>query len=88
MEAVAFRPPTLTLVVGDSLVWVNKDPFPHNVTAATPKGLFDSKEIGVDGSWRYTATSPGEFSYVCAYHPTMKGTLRVTDPGNTDGRRP
>lgn len=85
MEGVAYRPASLTVAVGDSVVWVNKDPFPHTATA---QAGFDSKEIPVEKSWQYTATSPGEFPYVCSYHPTMKGTLRVTAAGGAaaDGR--
>jgi plastocyanin len=73
MEAVSFKPEELTVRVGDSVVWVNKDPFPHT---ATGKG-FDSKVIGVEKSWKYTPKAAGEFPYVCILHPTMKGTLRV-----------
>ena len=73
MEAVSFRPGVLTVRVGDSVVWQNKDLFPHTATAPT----FDSKIIAVDRSWRYVAKARGEFPYVCSLHPTMKGTLRV-----------
>lgn len=74
MESVAYQPAVLTVKVGDSIVWVNKDLFPHTATA---QGTFDSKEIAVEASWQYTPTSAGEFPYVCTYHPTMKGTVRV-----------
>lgn len=82
MEGVAFQPASLTVAVGDSVVWVNKDPFPHT---ATSKGVFDSKEISVGKSWQFTPGATGELPYVCAYHPTMKGVLRVTAAG--DARR-
>ena len=73
MEAVAFQPVDLTVRVGDSVVWVNKDPFPHTATATS----FDSKVIAVDKSWKYAAKAAGEFPYVCILHPTMKAILRV-----------
>jgi plastocyanin len=73
MEAVAFQPVDLVVRAGDTVVWVNKDPFPHTATASR----FDSKVIPVDGSWKYTAKAAGEFPYVCIFHPPMKGTLRV-----------
>jgi plastocyanin len=75
MEAVAFQPTDLTVEIGDSVVWVNKDFFPHT---ATSKGAFDSNEITAGKSWQFTAPAAGEFPYVCTYHPTMKGVLRVT----------
>jgi plastocyanin len=74
MEAVAFKPDDLTIRVGDTVVWVNKDPFPHT---ATSKDVFDSKDIAVETSWTFKAAQTGDFSYVCTYHPTMKGVLRV-----------
>ena len=74
MEAVAFQPAALSVKVGDRVVWVNRDPFPHTATAAA----FDSKDIAPGASWTYTAKAPGEFSYVCTLHPTMKATLHVT----------
>jgi plastocyanin len=67
-------PETLVVKRGDTIRWINKDPFPHTVTA---KGVFDSGSIAPEGSWRYTATITGEFSYTCTFHPNMKGTLRV-----------
>ena len=74
MEAVSYKPDALTVKVGDSIVWVNKDPFPHTATAAA---TFDSKEMLPEKSWTFTATAPGEVHYVCTYHPTMKGTIVV-----------
>ena len=59
---------------GDTVVWVNKDPFPHTVTAA---GAFDSHDIPAGASWKYVARKPGDFAYICTLHPNMKGTLTV-----------
>jgi plastocyanin len=73
--ATAYQPATLTVAVGDSITWVNQDPFAHTVTAE--EGDFDSGDIPAGRSWTYTATAQGEFDYECTYHRTMKGTLRV-----------
>ena len=74
IEGMQFTPAALTVRAGDTIVWVNKDLFPHTVTAS---GAFDSKSIADGHSWEYTATSKGEFPYTCTFHPTMKATLRV-----------
>jgi plastocyanin len=74
IEAMKFQPESLTIHVGDSVTWVNRDLFPHTATA---KGTFDSAEIASEKSWTYTATSAGSFPYDCTFHPMMKGTLRV-----------
>jgi plastocyanin len=74
IEGVKYEPETLTVNRGDTIVWVNKDPFPHTVTA---KGAFDSHDIAAGKSWKYTARKAGEYAYVCTLHPNMKGTLTV-----------
>jgi plastocyanin len=75
IDGTQFKPDDLTIKTGDSVVWVNHDPFPHTATAAG--GAFDSKEIAPDKSWTYTATAKGELAYTCTFHPTMKGVVRV-----------
>jgi len=74
IDAVQFQPATITARVGDTIVWVNKDPFPHTVTAA---GAFDSKDIAAGASWKYVARRAGSHSYICTLHPNMKGTLTI-----------
>jgi len=74
IQALANVPETLTVRPGDVVVWTNKDPFPHTVTAA---GAFDSGPIAPGKSWRFTAKKPGTYPYLCTLHTTMKGTLRV-----------
>jgi plastocyanin len=74
IDGTRFAPEDATVKVGDTIVWVNKDPFPHT---ATSKPAFDSSAIEAGTSWSYTASQAGEFPYVCRFHPTMKATLRV-----------
>lgn len=75
IEGVQFHPSELTLHRGDRIVWTNKDPFPHTVTADTK--LFDSHSIAPGASWSYVAKRPGEYAYSCTLHPTMKGKIIV-----------
>jgi plastocyanin len=70
-----FSPETLTVKRGDTVVWVNKDFFPHNARAQDR--TFESTDIATNQSWRYVATKAGTFPYICTLHPTMKGTLVV-----------
>ena len=74
MKATSYAPLALTIRRGDSIVWINQDPFPHTVTSA---GTFDSKSIAADASWKYKPSRVGEYAYTCTFHPNMKGTLRV-----------
>ena len=75
IEGTAFRPDTLKIAAGDTVQWVNKDPFPHTATATG--GAFDSKTIDVEKSWKVRLAKKGEYDYVCALHPTMKARLIV-----------
>jgi plastocyanin len=74
IEGVAYQPKVLVVNRGDTVVWVNKDPFPHTVTAAA---AFDSHDIPAGATWKYVARKAGSFQYICTLHPNMQGTLRV-----------
>jgi plastocyanin len=74
MESTSFEPDVLTVNVGDTIVWLNKDMFPHTATSA---GRFDSGSIAVNGSWQYTPSEPAEIEYLCTLHPGMKARLLV-----------
>ncbi|TMH36264.1 MAG: copper-binding protein [Betaproteobacteria bacterium] len=70
IEAVKYEPETVTVKRGETVAWVNKDPFPHTVTA---KGAFDSREIAAGKTWKFTPRKAGEYAYICTLHPTMFG---------------
>ena len=74
MDGVKYEPEALTVKRGDTVIWVNKDPFPHTVTA---KGAFDSHDIAAGKSWKWKASKTGEYAYTCTLHPNMNGTLKV-----------
>ena len=75
IDGVTFVPATLTVKVGDTVVWVNQDPFPHTVVSQT--GGFDSHDMAPGQSWSYRAARAGVFPYRCTLHPTMHATLTV-----------
>lgn len=75
IEASQFTPAEITVARGDTVVWVNKDPFPHTVTSKA--GGYDSGAIQPDASWKYVAKSKGRSAYTCTFHPTMKAALLV-----------
>ena len=74
IAGVNFEPTTLIVKRGDIVRWVNKDPFPHTVTAS---GVFDSHSIAADHSWKWIARKAGQWAYTCTLHPNMKGSLQV-----------
>jgi plastocyanin len=75
IEGTRFQPETLTVRAGDTVVWVNKDLFPHSATASN--ATFNSEVIAAGASWRYVARKKGEFAYTCVFHPTMTAALVV-----------
>jgi plastocyanin len=75
VEGMQFSPATLEVNAGDTVVWENKDPYPHTATSASDG--FDSGEIPPRRGWTLTAEKRGTFSYVCTLHPTMKARLIV-----------
>ncbi|MDX2040776.1 MAG: cupredoxin family copper-binding protein [Acidobacteriota bacterium] len=70
-----YAPESLTIKLGDTIIWKNEDIVPHTVTADGKR--FDSKNIAAKASWKYAPNKPGTYPYICAYHPTMKAKLIV-----------
>jgi plastocyanin len=76
IEAFAFGPATLEVAAGQEVTWENHDPAEHTVTA--DGGGFDSGTMAQGATFKTTFEQPGEFRYICALHPGMKGTVVVT----------
>jgi plastocyanin len=69
-----FVPESLTVNVGDTIVWKNEDVAPHTATAKG-KNPFDSGNLDSGKSWSYTVKKKGNYPYYCAYHLSMKGKI-------------
>jgi len=69
----------VTVVIGNTVSWVNDDDQVHTVTSGTPTGgpdgLFDSGLISSGGSFHQTYDTVGTFDYYCIVHPWMQGTV-------------
>lgn len=75
IQAMAFVPQTLTVAVNSTVRWKNLDAIAHTVTS--DNGSWDSGNIAAGGTFKFTFTTVGTFSYHCTYHPLMKGTIIV-----------
>jgi len=76
----AFQPNPVQVSVGTTVTWTNNDAQPHTVNSgenATPSGLFDSPIMPPAGTFEYTFTGAGEYSYFCILHPNMVGSVSV-----------
>jgi plastocyanin len=74
----AFAPATITVRVGDTVTWTNRDAFSHTSTSDT--GAWDSHVITASSSFSFTFASAGTFAYHCAIHAFMHGTIVVQAP--------
>ena len=72
-----FVPANLTVKVGRTVTWVNKDTVTHTVTSEGST-LFDSGFMPTGATFQFTFTTPGTVPYFCTIHPFMKGTIVVT----------
>jgi plastocyanin len=75
IDGTTFEPDDITVEAGDTVAWINKDPFPHNVSSSS--GGFRSGELQPEERWTHRATARGTFRYVCTLHPGMTGVLHV-----------
>lgn len=73
----AFAPATLTVPVGATVTWTNRDEEPHTVVSSDGS-TFSSPGMGTGGTYTFTFTNAGSFDYVCSIHPFMHGTVVVT----------
>ncbi|MGV9680601.1 cupredoxin domain-containing protein [Nocardia sp. NPDC003482] len=76
IDNFAFAPATLTVPVGTTVTWTNRDEEPHTVVATD--GSFHSPGMGAGATYSFTFTKPGTVAYVCSIHPFMKATVQVT----------
>jgi plastocyanin len=75
IDNFVFGPQTLTVPVGATVTWTNKDDIPH--TSVSTEGVFKSKVLDTDEKFSYTFTKAGTYSYYCTIHPKMTGKIVV-----------
>ena len=71
----AFSPETLTISIGDTVAWTNKESATHTATA--DGGEFDSGNLGNGDTFSYTFTAAGTYTYYCKIHTSMTATIIV-----------
>jgi plastocyanin len=75
ISGFAFVPSSITVRKGETIVWTNKDTAPHTVTG----GDLQSSPLGQNQTYSFTYDKTGTFSYRCSIHPSMRGTITVTN---------
>ena len=82
LDIANFAHKDATVAVGTKIVWTNRDNATHTTTSGEPNattGEWDSGSIGRGVTHSFTFTSVGAFDYFCTIHPSMQGTITVTE---------
>ena len=75
IDNFSFGPTTLTVAVGITVTWTNRDDIPH--TVVSDDKVFKSKVLDTDEKFSFTFTKPGTYPYFCSVHPKMTGKVVV-----------
>ena len=75
IDNFSFAPETLTVPVGTTVTWTNRDDIPHTVVSTD--GVFKSKVRDTDEKFSYTFAKAGTYPYYCSLHPKMTGKVVV-----------
>ena len=75
IDNFAFGPQSLTVKVGTTVIWTNRDDIPHTVVSSD--GMFKSKARDTDETFSYKFDKAGTYSYFCSLHPKMTGQVVV-----------
>ncbi len=75
IDNFSFGPQTITVPVGATVTWTNRDDIPH--TAVSTDGVFKSKVMDTDEKFSYTFSKAGTYAYYCTIHPKMTGQVVV-----------
>lgn len=75
IDNFVFGPQTITVPVGATVTWTNKDDIPH--TTVSTDGVFKSKVMDTDEQFSFRFTKAGTYPYFCSVHPKMTGKVVV-----------
>jgi plastocyanin len=75
IDNFSFGPQTITVAVGATVTWTNRDDIPHTVVSTD--GVFSSKVRDTDEKFSYTFSKAGTYPYFCSIHPKMTGRVVV-----------
>jgi plastocyanin len=73
-----YAPDPATVRAGARISIPNADAAPHTITDDGSDKAFDSGTIKGRATGSLTIDRPGSYSYICEFHPFMKGKITVT----------
>jgi plastocyanin len=75
IDNFAFAPASLTVSVGTTVTWTNRDNDAHQVYSTND--LFKSSPMDTNDKFSFEFKAPGTYPYYCKLHPQMKGQIVV-----------
>lgn len=75
IDNFSFGPAELTVPVGTTVTWTNRDDIPHTVVSVDK--VFKSKVLDTDETFSFTFDTAGTYPYFCSIHPKMTGKVLV-----------
>ena len=77
IDNFSFGPVTLTVPVGTTVTWTNRDDIPHTIVSTDDPKAFKSKVLDTDEEFSFTFSKAGTYPYFCSIHPKMTGKVIV-----------
>ena len=77
IDNFTFGPAALTVPVGTTVTWTNKDDIPHTVVSTDDSKTLKSKVLDTDEKFSFTFSKAGTYPYFCSIHPKMTGKVIV-----------
>jgi plastocyanin len=75
IDNFTFKPDTITVPVGTTVVWENDDNIVHTVVSRD--GAFRSPALDTEDKFSFAFDKTGTFEYFCSLHPYMKAKVVV-----------
>jgi len=79
IQNFTFSPASLPIQNGTTVTWTNQDTAPHQPTSDSGPVSFSSDPLAQGASFIFMFTTPGTYTYHCAIHPSMTGTIVVQE---------
>jgi plastocyanin len=80
IQNTAFYPTTLTVKLGTTVTWINKDNETQDIVSNT--GIFDSGNLKTNQSYNYTFNQSGSYPFHSTINANLTGTIIVSSVTN------
>jgi plastocyanin len=78
IQNFSFSPKVVTVKVGTTITWTDKDSTAHTVTSVSGPTSFNSGDLTPSGgTFHFMFSQAGTYSYHCMIHPSMTATVIV-----------